>query len=197
MRRLSAVVIAIVALAAPGTASAQVQWAVKGGYVAASIATDDAVEIDSDPGGALGGSIALDLGRGVRFEPEILFTTRRFSSSGVAVPFAVSARAIEIPLLFHVGFPQGRTVRALLSAGPLVGVITNVTQIENSIESDVSDNVERIDAGIAVGGGVEISAGRGVLVIEVRSSIGLRQLNKTADPELKSRALFTLIGVRF
>ena len=62
-------------------------------------------------------------------------------------------------------------------------------------EIDVSDEVERFDVGIAMGGGVEL----GRLVIDGRYTLGMRDIDvdKTDGVAMKHRVISITAGLRF
>ena len=190
-------VMAIVATEGAATAG-DVTAGVKGGGVFASLATagQGAFDTASDGGVAVGAFASVEIGHGVRFQPEVLFGVRRFSAIDAAAPFGVSSRGIEIPLLIQYRAPSSRRVRALFSAGPQLSVITKVTQSLGPADSDISDQIKDVDVGATFGGGVAIGAGRGSVTIEARGNVGLRNVSE-AVPSMKARAFLMLAGYEF
>lgn len=200
MRRVLVTLAAIVTMAGARNADAQeVSWGFKGGIVLASLETSGpgAFETDDDAGGTIGGFVGWAVTGIVRIQPEVLVTTRRFWARNVGSPFGISATGVEVPLLVHFRFPEGRRAQAVLFAGPQLGAIANVTQAMGQTETDISDQVKDLDVGATFGGGVELPAGPGALVLDVRISLGLRNLSESSDPSFKSRAALVLAGYRF
>jgi hypothetical protein len=192
------IALCVLALSA-GASGAEPVFGVKGGWVSGSLQADgpEAFDTSADAGFAIGGFIGFGLGDAVRFQPEVLLSNRRFSSTGPRAPFGVSARGVEVPLLFQLRFPEGRRVQAVLFAGPQVSFISSVTQALGDSESDISDQIKNVDAGVTFGGGVEFYVGRGALSLDARYNVGFRNLDESSGPRLESRAFLALVGYRF
>src|SRR5262245_53326235 len=149
MRRLlrAGLVVLSILVHARDAAADGIAWGIKGGLVAASIATagPGAIDTASDAGGAFGTFVGLGRSTKIRFQPEIFLTTRRFSSSDPSVPFRVSARSVEVPLLVHLRFLEAHRTRVVAYAGPQLSVIGRVRQTRPDGEFDFSDQVKDLD----------------------------------------------------
>jgi hypothetical protein len=187
-------------LAVDQPAAAQAVTAgVKAGVVAARLNTDGAGAFDTsaDAGATAGGFVAFEAGRRLRVQAEVLYAERRFSSAGLPIAFTVRSRGVEVPLLVQLIAASPRRVRPMVYAGPYLSAVSRVRQRSAGQWVDISDRIVDVDAGVTAGGGVEVSAGRGAVVVEARASIGLRELNEAPPPEFRSRAFGLLLGYRF
>ncbi|MGE0462106.1 MAG: porin family protein [Vicinamibacterales bacterium] len=192
------VVMSMVGFVRTATAG-DVSWGIKGGVISASIATSGpgAFETSADSGIAAGAFVGMTVGKGFSFQPEVLLTTRRFSATIPATSFSVATTGIEVPLLLHVRVPGNRRWQATLFAGPQVGFIPSVTQVVEGVRTNIADEIRNVDMGAVVGGGVEVLAGRGALVLDARVTLGLRNVSETPAPRFGSRAFLAMIGYRF
>jgi hypothetical protein len=175
-----------------------VSWGIKGGAVFASINVTGpgAFETSADAGPTLGGFVAVDLGRGVRIQPELLWVASRFSASDVPFPFTVTSRSFEVPLLAQVRFPSGGRTQALVFAGPQFSFIGAVHS-RGQERVDLSAEIRNHDLGIAFGGGVQRALTKGAIDVEIRMSMGSRNLYERGEGTLKARAVMALLGYRF
>lgn len=198
MRIFVCVVVAAVTALTPSAARAQSGSAgIKGGLIAANLSTSGAGSFDTsaEAGFALGMFAAIEFGAVARLQPELLLTQQQF-----AIPLAgatVNSRAIAVPLLMHLRFGGDRRVRPVLFAGPQISFISKVTQQTALGETDISDNITGVDAGLTMGAGFEAAAGRGAFVVDARATIGVKDVSETGAPALKSRAFMLLAGYRF
>ncbi|MGE0813416.1 MAG: outer membrane beta-barrel protein [Vicinamibacterales bacterium] len=172
---------------------------IKAGVIAGRLETSGAGAFDTaaDAGAIGGGFVGVTLGRAVRIQVEVLPAERRFSSKGTPVSFDIRSRGLEVPLLLQVGRLSEARVRPLLFVGPQLNFISRVVQRVEGGETDLTDSVAGTDLAITFGGALEIAAGRGAVVLEVRASVGTSQLNETSPPSFSSRAAGLLVGYRF
>jgi hypothetical protein len=198
MRILVCAVAIALAVGVPAPARAQSGSAgVKGGINVGKVTASgtDAFDTKVGTGGSIGGFVAIPLGETARIQPEVLFSQRRFS--GVTADLTVESRAVEVPILLHLLVATGQRVRPVLFAGPQLTFISKVTQSTAQGDTDISDNIAGVDAGLTFGGGFEMAAGRGAFVVDGRVNIGMKDLSQSGPPALKSRAFLLLAGYRF
>jgi hypothetical protein len=184
---------------AAAPASGQTPFTVKAGFTASTISVSGRGAFDTSPeiAPAVGGSVAVAIRPTVRFQPEVWFALRRFTSSDFPLPLAAESRSLEVPLLMvKVLRAAGRT-HPMLFGGPQLSYLITVKQTVGSQQSDITNDFDAVDGGITFGGGLEIDAARGALVIEARANVGLRDLSKVPETSVRSRAFFGLLGYRF
>lgn len=195
--RIFVCLLAAMMLAWPAAANAQrVSGGLKGGLASTnlSVTGPGAFDTSADVTGAAGGFAAVELGRMVRLQAELLLTALRASVPAPGV--TVKARAVAVPVLLHLRFGE-RRVRPVIFAGPQFSAVSNVTQTSAAGEADISDDIRDIDLSVAIGAGLEAEAGRGAFLLEVRGAVGVRDLSETGPPAIKSRAWLLLAGYRF
>jgi hypothetical protein len=184
---------------APGGQAARgVEFGVKAGITSATLSVSGLPGFEPDAGIGMLGGAWVSAGRDtLRLQMELTFGTRRFSSASPIGDIKVSSRALDVPV-FVVGRwrPNSRT-RPLLFAGPYVSFISGSTQTIGSTRADIDDQIKGADAGVAIGAGLEIGAGRGAAVLDVRYALGMRDLSEASETTFKSRALMVSFGYRF
>lgn len=176
-----------------------ISWGIKGGVISASIATSGpgAFDTSADSGVAAGAFVGVTVGKGFSFQPEVLLTSRRFSATIPVTSFSVTTTGIEVPLLVHLRVPATRRWQATLFTGPQVGFVPSVTQVVDGVRTNIAHQIRDVDLGAVVGGGLEVLAGRGALVVDARVTLGLRNVSESAAPRYGSRAFLVLLGYRF
>jgi hypothetical protein len=106
---------------------------------------------------------------------------------------------VEVPILARVYVPTGSRLRPLFYAGPDLGfnVSSTVEDSETGSKSTL-DDVANFDFGIAFGGGLEVGAGRGSLILDARYTLGLSMVfTGVAASEDKNRTLTFGLGYAF
>lgn len=201
VRHIAGFVCALCAgLVVPAGADAQtVSGGIKGGVMAGRLSAEGtgAFETSAEVSVAGGGFLGVTLGSRLRLQVEALLTERQFSSTDATAPFEVRSRGLEVPLLLQVRGRSDRRVRPLVFGGPQLSLISSVTQSVGGHETDLGDQVADTDLAFTVGGGVEVAARHGAVVIDARAILGLSQLNERAPPDFSSRAFALFIGYRF
>lgn len=200
MRRSTVVALVTLVLAGADEATAQrAGWGVKGGFVAGSLAVSGPGEFETtaNAGAMVGLFAGIDLHPVIRLQPEIYWSVRRFSATGVPTEFSVTATGVELPLLLQLRVPRQSGARFVAFAGPQLNLIRGVTQEVGNLQIEIDDQVEDADIALAFGAGVERALARGAIVADVRVALGTRNLNTAAGPEQKARAVQVLVGYRF
>ena len=191
----------------PITAAAQTGGGIKGGFAFADI-PNLASELEEPnattslrTGFAVGAFATIGFGS-VAIQPEVIYTQKGVkadvTAAGMTGGFKFKANFIDIPVLARVTF--GSVVRGYVFGGPSVNFRVDATLtsllLDRPVEEDVSEDVEKMEFALVVGGGVEV----GPLIVEGRLSEGLTNLAKNADSgstAVKSRTFLLLAGLRF
>jgi hypothetical protein len=176
----------------------QVEGGLKVGITSSTVSATGLEGFDSDAGiGVLaGGWVSVGRER-VRLQPELLVTTRRFSTPSPEGTVDVSSRLVEVPVLLLSRWRTDQRTRPLLFGGPYFAFIGKATQTIGGVESDLDAQLKGADAGVLLGGGIEVGAHRGAIVLETRVTIGLRNLSEIDDVTFKSRTVMASFGYRF
>lgn len=183
------------------TASAQGRaFGVKGGV---NLATQRNSGGDDDGGltsrvGLVGGVfLTMPLVGPLELQPEGLFTSKGSRVDLEGVKASLVADYAEVPVL--VRFSRRGSFTYYVAGGPAVAFLLRArsrTEFAGATEEiDISDQVNRIDVGVAMGGGVEI----GSIVIDGRYTLGLQDIDKDKSDAIKTtnRAVSLTVGFKF
>jgi len=200
----------LVAFLPIGAAAQQVGFGVKGGVSLGDLpALDDAfdepgVEGSRLVGYAVGGFLAFRFDNGFSIQPEVLYTQKGFkydfgSDLMTSVHLRIRADYLDVPLLARYTFGKG--VRGYVFGGPSLDFRVRATEKYGggkAPETDISDEVERFEFALVVGGGIEF----GPILLEARWSEGLTDIvaDEAADAPataIKTRTVLFLFGFRF
>lgn len=177
-------------LGVPATAYAQMAVGIKGGVRWAGLRGDH--DVESGTGIVAGGYVGFGVADQLALQFEVDYGVRSFSGLGVganvlsssAPPAEIRMRYLEVPLLLRVGFPQERVLPSVF-AGPFVGFLLGCDLRPEGGESRACDDSERTewfeprstDAGIIIGGALDLSLGNGSFFVDVRYGLGLLSIH--------------------
>lgn len=226
--------LAAIAVLMPAAASAQsAAIGFKGGVNFATFGGDDASSFFGNfPGGlgfelglsnrtafVVGGFVTLQLDDYFALQPELLYVSRGtqidMEGSVFGVPFSEEAtftiNYIEIPVLAKLTIPTGTPAIPFLYAGPSLAIKAGEATFETSSpdsepEEDFDDDIKSTDFGVALGGGLGLNLGGGMLSFDVRYTLGLSTIVKSQEDEedndddeldLMNRSLSLSLGFSF
>ncbi len=203
---------------ATGTAShAQgITWGFKGGANIANLSVENGEELDESlTGMALGGFMTIPFSPMFAIQWEALYAQKGDEGEEGGIELEASLDYVEIPVLFVARFAPDASARPFIYAGPAVAFNVGAeaeasgtdpdTGDEVSIEFELDDQIQAIDFGVAVGGGIEFPIGANALGIEVRYTHGLMDANDSdgdpddfiePDTEIMNRVLSVLASFR-
>ena len=132
------------------------------------------------------------------FQPEALYSVKGARADVEGITASVLIDYLEVPLLARYsrrGGSRGYYVAGGPSAAFVLRARTRTKFGDATEELDISDQVERFDFGVAVGGGVEF----GSLVVDGRYTHGLKDIDKDKSDAVKvtNRAISLTVGFRF
>ncbi len=106
---------------------------------------------------------------------------------------------IEVPILARVYVPTGSRLRPLCFAGPDLGFELSSKVEDSGTGRELTlDGVAKFDFGVSFGGGLEIGAGQGCLILDARYTLGLKKVFTGAGAsEDKNRSLAFSLGYAF
>jgi len=152
----------------------------------------------TDPLTSLIGGGFIRFGTGpVAFQPELLVVTRGADVSDLG---KLKVDYVEVPVLLVLPITRGMGVRPYLMAGPdfafEIGCNFEAAGLNDSVECNDNDVTSRksTDIGVTLGGGLEFPLGPGAFLIEGRYNLGLSNLSKDSDVDIKSRTPAVLAG---
>jgi hypothetical protein len=175
---------------------------VKGGV---NIATQRFQGDDGSPGvdpriGAVAGVFAtLRLLPWLDLQGEGLYAMKGTRLDLESVQSSVWLDYLEVPILAKVSRRGGGARRYFVAAGPSVGVRlrgrTRTKFGDSTEEIDIGDELERLDFGVAAGGGVDL----GSIVLDGRYTLGLTDTDKdkTDTVTVTNRTISFTVGFKF
>ncbi|SCY64656.1 porin family protein [Flavobacterium caeni] len=201
------VILTIFALAAFGTASAQIKFGVKGGINLSTITGDVSDDITMKPGAHVGGFVKIGLMDKLFLQPELLFSmqgakTKDYWSYGGGEfereENNYNLSYINIPIMgryyivkgFNVEFgPQFGILVSAKSKYEYTETFDNGFGLETYSESrtiDIKDSLKTIDVGLNIGAGYDFNDHMGV---GLRYNFGLTDIDDFAFSETKNSVL--------
>lgn len=143
------------------------------------------------PGLAIGAGLQLKLANAFAIQPEVLFSCKGIKLEEDDNSEQLSFRYLEIPVLFQVIIPASETVVPQIYAGPAIAFKMGVkakaeedgktVDIPDAYNEVISDMMNTVDFGIAMGAGLGIKAGPGRLILDVRYTLGLTGIQDITD----------------
>ena len=134
----------------------------------------------------------FDISEHFKFQPEIYYSIRGGDASETflfeRIKFKVIINYIEIPLLLKYEILLKGRFRPELLLGPYAALKLSAkkyTEIWGKKEATDLENVKSIDYGIIFGGGMEVNVGSGQLILELRSSYGLKNIMRMPENFIK------------
>jgi hypothetical protein len=200
--RIAAVVCAFACLCGVPVFGQELTVGVKGG---ANMATERFESAAGSPGvarrvGAVVGMFGtLPLLSWLDLQPEALYSMKGSRLDLAGTKSSVWIDYLEVPVLLRVSPGSGSTFRYFVAGGPSIGFRLRArsrTQFQTATEEiDVGGDLERLDLGAAIGGGVE----RGPLVLDGRYTLGLKDIDKDKTDTVKvtNRTFSLTIGIKF
>jgi outer membrane protein with beta-barrel domain len=157
---------------------------------------DGSTSLDTRISGVIGGFVRFPLLSWLELQPEGLYSMKGGKQEEFGITSVVKLDYLEVPVLARI--PLGGA-RYFAIAGPYFGVRLRAkasTEFSGGTEEmDIADQVERLDFGAVVGGGVEL----GSLVFDGRYSFGFKDVDAdTSDSvKAKNRVISATVGFRF
>lgn len=184
MRKSAIALLAVLTLAIPAAAEAQI--GIKAGATFATL-SNRSPDFDTRTGFAAG--ISLDMGGGViGLAPELLYVQKGMTSDGAPSSTAVKLSYAEVPVLLKVALPIP-SLQPFAYAGPSVSF--RLSCEANDTDCD-DDTIKSTDYGVVLGGGVKLG---GRFTLEGRFNWGLADINNITDGvDTKTRTFMVLAG---
>ncbi len=178
--------LALVAMLVGGTAFAQhsaqkVSFGLKGGLNVSTLnnSKDNGTDFKTKLGFNAGALAHIHLAPQLGLQPEIYYSAQGAKYDVGSTEGKVKLGYINVPVMIQYMFDNGFR----LQAGPQVGFLINAKNEIGSVESDIKDNLKKVDFGITAGlSFVEPSSGVG---IDARYNLGLSDINDV-DPGYKT-----------
>ena len=156
-----------------GSVSAQnVNFGIKGGLNLYNINQDNNSGLDRKAGFHFGLLAHIHLAKQFAMQPEVVYSVQGGKYKVGTVETHVNLDYVNVPVLFQYMFDNGFR----LQAGPQVGFLNKAKSKTNDVNTDIKDNYEPIEFGLAMGVGyVHPPSGFG---FDARYNAGLSAINK-------------------
>jgi hypothetical protein len=191
IRRIPVSALFLMLLACPA-AAAPLRWGIRAGVNGAKFAGDygDAVPPEGRFGLNAGFMGEADLSHVLSLHGEIAYSSkggrgmsnyRDFTGNFIFATDTWIYDYIEVPVLLRARLQRGRSTALFAEAGPSFGIALAgrlTTDIPSGFpDIDLKDQMKTVDAGYALGAGIEFPAGPGWLGIDVRYTRGFSDLH--------------------
>ena len=160
---------------------------------------DDGPGLQSRVGLVGGVFLTLPLFSSLELQPEGLFSSKGTRVDLDGVKASLVADYVEVPALVRFSRRGTGTFNYYVAGGPSVAFLLRAksrTEFAGATEEiDITDEVNGVDFGVAMGGGVEI----GSIVIDGRYTLGLQDIDKDKSDAIKTtnRAISLTVGFKF
>ena len=195
--------LATLLVAGAGEASAQVTGA--GVRAGVNVSTMDSsggsgeAPVDPQARGVVAGYLTWRLLPWLELQPEAAYSLKGAKTEESGIVAKALLDYLEVPILARVTRGRNGGRRFYGTGGGAVAVLlrarTRAAFGGSTEEIDISEDVETVDWGVVVGGGVEL----GALVLDLRYTHGLRDIDPDRSDEVKvrNRAVSFSAGLRF
>jgi len=191
--------------AASSASAADVFMGFKGGINITDMTGSDVPTDSTDARYGFIGGIFFDIRVHERFslQPELLFSMKGFSMDVDGIDVGLELNYVQIPVLLKLHpLLANDAVDPSIYAGPVLGVNvkSEVVGEENgvSVGLDVSDMTKDFEFSLVIGAGLDITAGPGYIVIDLRYDYGLTSIDDSGgDEDIKNWALGIMVGYGF
>lgn len=200
MRTLTTALLVTLCLAASARAQG-LEKGVRGGINLTKTTTSGegaADALDWQLRGVFGGFVTWRLTSWLELQPEVLYAMKGARSEEI-VETKLLLDYLEVPVLARVTRGAAGGTRYYLAAGPSAGLLLRArtrADFGGAIEEiDIKDDLESVDFGVVVTGGVEF----GSIVVDARYTHGLTNIERESSggQEIRNRAASVTVGIRF
>lgn len=166
------------------TAAAQhANIGIKGGVNAYTIKGDNTGNFDTKVSFHLGLIGHIHVSDQFAFQPELVYSVQGTQYEALGQDVSLNLNYINVPLLFQYMFDNGFR----LQAGPQLGFLASAKSEVNDNDTDVSDDFESIDLGLALG--VSYINPVSDFGVDVRYNLGLSNINENGNGEYFNRGV--------
>ncbi|NBC86258.1 MAG: outer membrane beta-barrel protein [Bacteroidetes bacterium] len=170
----------------PVLAQLDVKPGVRAGVNFANLRGDDVPDnVEGTTGLHAGVVLLVDPAGPLAFQPELLYTQKGYELSEGENTFTLTANYIQVNALAKLQIPVTGPISPHVSIGPAVGVKASENAEASGSEVNISGDTDQFkDTEISgvFGAGVDITAGFGTVMIDVRYDLGLTNIIDESDP---------------
>lgn len=155
-------------------------------------------DLDPQPEYKLGfwGGVGLEWGtESLIGEVNLLYFQKGAKAEIEGIPTEYTLSEILVPVMVKFKFLPGTS--PFIFAGGEVGYVIGYKAKDNSINSDIKDNVKAWDYGLVFGAGLELWIGNVALLVEGRYHYGLAPMGNGEGFDFKTNSIAILLGLVF
>jgi hypothetical protein len=194
MKRKFIAILSLLTVLFAGSLNAQdaVKTGAKGGLNFATISDGG---FDTRTGFVVGGFAKFGIPDSpLSIQPEAMYSQQGGERNGNQV----RVDYLQVPVLFKFALLEGATVEPNLFAGPYAGLRLIAEQDGGTGglfggSSDISNQTEQVDYGLAFGAGLDIEVGNSIFTMDARYNLGLNDV--FTDQSGKNRVLSITFGI--
>jgi hypothetical protein len=160
--------------------------------------------LDSKLGFCFGGFVTFSMHEMFAIQPEVLYTMKgakmEESIMGETLYVWVNLTYLEIPVLAKLQIPTQGGVKPSIFAGPALGIkLSGKIKAEYAGESEEEDieDMKNTDLGLVIGGGIDFGLGKGMLIVDLRYTLGLSSISEFEDEDVKNGVFSLMVGISF
>jgi len=152
----------------------------------------------------MGGALAeIKISNMFYIQPEVNYLSKGSSTKTVFNTISYTAvvdlifNYYEIPINVLAKFDAGN-FKPFIFAGPSLSFLSKATVKSESSETDILENLEKTDLSVNFGAGGEFKLSNSIgLFIMARYSLGLTDISKAEDEEIKNQGIAIMAGFKF
>jgi len=190
--------------------SAQISLGVKAGVNIATVSLSDEFSPEgasekSTVGFLFGGVAQFGLSDMFSIQPEVLYYQKgyvqEFEASAGGFDLTVTWNYLEVPVLLKANFGDSDKLNYYEGIGPSMGYALDATFDDGTNKEDIDfeqGELSRLDWSLALDAGVNVPAGSGSLMLNLRYMLGISNIKDSPDPgDAKHRGIEVSIGDLF
>ena len=160
---------------------------------------DDGEALDWQLRGVIGGFVTWRAASWLEVQPEVLYALKGAKRSEFDIESKLLLDYLEVPLLARKTFGAPDATGFYVAGGPSIGILlrarTRADFGSSTEEIDIKDDVETLDFGVVIAGGVEF----GSIVVDGRYTHGFSDIDKDTsdDAGMANRAVSLTVGIKF
>jgi hypothetical protein len=184
---------------------------IKAGVNVAGVTGDDVDDSYESRTAFVGGVfLTYALTPALAVQPEILYSMKGYKwDDDMGCCGTGKLTYLEIPVLLKYMIPMDGVVQPNLFAGVAPAFLLSAEVEQDHEETmfqmlgasetvDIKDDTKSVDFGLVFGGGVDLALGEGLLMFDVRYTMGLTSIDDTDDDwDVKNKAITLMVGYGF
>lgn len=167
---------------------------------------DPEFEVSRKMGLIFGAFYTLSLNDQIAIQPEFYYSQKGIKVSGTLEGTKISGKDslnyLDIPVLMKMRIPAQGKLTPSIFAAPCVSILLDAKEMAEwngeSQEQDIKEDLNSLDFGMSLGATLEFETRHGILIIDLRYTLGLTKILKFPDdPNSKNSSLTLMTGFAF